>query len=81
MCSKNPVGMAACILVIVGALNWGFVGLGKLLDNSDWNLVTMLVGRWTIVEAVVYILVGLAGIYKLVMCSKKCCGTGDSCKC
>ena len=79
MCQKSALGMAACILVTVGALNWGFVGLGWLVGNADWNIVHKLLGSWMQVEAIVYVLVGLAGVYKLVMCSKGC-GSG-SCGC
>lgn len=96
MSKKNPVGMLAVLLVLVGALNWGLVGLGRLVGGgADWNLVHMLVGQWMQVEAVVYVLVGLAALYKIVMCSTgKCsdcdcpcdgsrsCGCGDAkCSC
>jgi uncharacterized membrane protein YuzA (DUF378 family) len=64
--------MVVYALVIIGALNWGLVGLGWLISSSDWNIVHMLVGQWMQVEAVIYVLVGLAGVYKLVMCSKGC---------
>lgn len=79
MCQKNPLGMVACLLVVVGALNWGLVGLGWLAGGANWNVVNMLVGQWMQVEAVVYVLVGLAGIYKLVVCAKGC--KGGSCSC
>lgn len=63
----------ACVLVTIGALNWGLVGVGTLVGGgADWNLVTKLLGTWPQVEAVVYVLVGLSGVYKLVMCSKSC---------
>ncbi len=80
MCSKKcSLGMVACLLVVVGALNWGLVGFGMLMGKgSEWNLVHMLLGQWMTVEAVVYALVGLAGVYKLIM-SCKCCSGG--CKC
>jgi uncharacterized membrane protein YuzA (DUF378 family) len=55
MCQKNPLGMVACLLVVVGALNWGLVGLGSLVSGADWNVVHMLVGQWMQVEAVVYV--------------------------
>ena len=61
-----------CILVVVGALNWGLVGLGWLMGGADWNVVHMILGKWMTVEAVVYVLVGLAGVYKLVMCAQGC---------
>jgi uncharacterized membrane protein YuzA (DUF378 family) len=75
MCQKNILGTVACALVTVGALNWGLVGLGWLAGGADWNVVHMLLGSWMKLEAVVYVLVGLAGVYKLVMCSKGCAGS------
>ncbi len=53
----------AFILVIVGGLNWLLVGL------FDLNVVTYL---GTLVERIVYILVGLSAIY-LVITHKKSC--------
>lgn len=55
--------MVATILVVVGALNWGLVGLGGLLGYPDWNLVNMLLGSWPMVESLVYVLVGAAGLW------------------
>lgn len=72
MCQKSVLGTIACILVTVGALNWGLVGLGWLSGGADWNVVHMLLGSWMQVEAVVYVLVGLSGVYKLVACGKGC---------
>ena len=73
-----PVTMVACILVLVGALNWGLVGLGGFLA-MDLNVVKMLLGTWPQVEWAVYVLVGLAAVFKVVKCcSKKCC-SGGSC--
>ncbi len=79
MCQKSLLGTLVCVLVVVGALNWGLVGLGWLVNGSDWNVVHMLLGSWMQVEAVVYVLVGLAGVYKLVMCSKSCSSNGSCC--
>jgi uncharacterized protein len=56
----------AFILVIVGAINWGLVGAG------EWNVVNMLLGKWAIVERIVYILVGLSGILLAVSHRKDC---------
>ena len=52
--------MLSFLLVVVGALNWGLVGL------FDFNLVTTLVGAWPMVERLVYILVGLSAVYVLL---------------
>jgi uncharacterized membrane protein YuzA (DUF378 family) len=67
-------GKLACLLVTIGALNWGLIGLGKFL-GGDWNVVYMLLGAWPQVEWIVYILVGLAGVCKVMTCiTGKCCG-------
>ncbi|MCA9371147.1 MAG: DUF378 domain-containing protein, partial [Candidatus Peregrinibacteria bacterium] len=52
-------------LVIIGALNWGLVGLGSFL-GQDLNVVHMLLNSMPVVENVVYVLVGLAAVMKLV---------------
>lgn len=44
------------ILVIVGALNWGLIGL------FNWNLVMAILGAGMVAK-VVYILVGLSAVY------------------
>jgi uncharacterized membrane protein YuzA (DUF378 family) len=68
------VGCIAKILLIVGGLNWGLVGAGMLAGKgSAWNLVSMLVGTWPMVEAIVYALVGVAALLALFSWSK-CCG-------
>jgi uncharacterized protein len=62
----------AFILVVVGAINWGLIGI-----NSDWNVVGLLLGKWVIVERLAYILVGLSGIL-LVATHKKDCKSCES---
>ena len=62
MKSLQPI---AAILLIVGALNWGLVGLGSFM-SSNWNVVNLLLGSWPSVEWIVYILVGLAGVMALI---------------
>ena len=46
----------ALVLVVIGAVNWGLVGV------LDLNLVNVVFGSMALVEKVVYILVGLAGL-------------------
>ncbi len=62
------------LLVIIGAINWGLVGAFKL------NVVVLLLGNIPKAVSIIYILVGLAGLVKLVSCFKPCpcCKTGDS---
>ena len=66
-------GLIGKILVIVGAINWGLVGLGWLFGGSDWNVVHMLFGSWMTVEAIIYVLVGAAGVMQLFHCKCKTC--------
>jgi uncharacterized membrane protein YuzA (DUF378 family) len=55
---------ATLTLVVIGAVNWGLVGLGSLVD-ANWNVVNLLLGSIPTAEALVYVLVGLAGLYEL----------------
>ena len=69
------------VLLVVGGLNWGLVGLGMLLGKMDsWNIVAMVLGSMPMLEAVVYVLVGIAAIVKLVGCKcSQCRATCASC--
>ncbi len=53
------------VLVIVGAVNWGLVGA------LNFNLVSTLFGSVAWLEMLVYVLVGLSGLYMIYMVSKK----------
>lgn len=53
------VNYIALIIGIIGALNWGLIGL------FDANLVTMLFGVDTMLTRIVYCLVGISGLYML----------------
>lgn len=61
--------MVAKLLVLIGAVNWGLVGIGMLIE-TNLNLVELLLGTWPVVEAVVYILVGLSAVYLAIMGKK-----------
>jgi uncharacterized protein len=52
-------------LLVVGALNWGLVGLGNLLNLGNLNLVNLVLGSVPVLESLVYVLVGLAGLMSL----------------
>ncbi len=70
MFSKSPLALVAWVLVLIGALNWGLIGVSYFM-SQNWNVVTILLGSWPQVEAVVYILVGLSALYSLVTCKSK----------
>jgi len=54
----------ALALVVIGAVNWGLVGLGMFLE-TDLNLVNLLFGASPVLEAAIYLIVGLAGLYTI----------------
>ncbi len=56
--------IVAVILTIIGALNWGLVGLLK------FDLVAYLFGELSNFSRVVYSLVGLSGLYLLISIKK-----------
>lgn len=51
--------LAAAILVLIGAFNWGFVGLFDL-DVIGLFVENKIAGR------LIYALIGIAGIYRVV---------------
>jgi uncharacterized protein len=56
----------AFILVVIGAINWGLVGIG------DWNVVNMVLGGIGWLESLVYILVGVSGLVLIFTHRKDC---------
>ena len=66
------LGWIAMILTIVGAVNWGLVGIGSLVE-TNLNLVNLIFGSIPTLESIVYILVGLSGLLVLwAHATKKC---------
>ncbi len=48
-------------IAIIGAINWGLIGLFR------FDLVATLFGRMSWISRIVYILVGIAGLYLISM--------------
>ena len=57
----KKLDLVVAALLIVGGLNWGLVGL------FDFNLVAVIFGEMSALSRVIYILVGLAAVYDVVM--------------
>ncbi|MBQ3436091.1 MAG: DUF378 domain-containing protein [Bacilli bacterium] len=55
----NTLQRIALILTIVGALNWGLVGI------FDFNLVTFAFGEGSVLTRIVYILIAFCGIVNI----------------
>lgn len=51
----------ALTLVIIGAINWGLIGIFRL------DLVNLLFGNMSWISRIIYTLVGLSGLYLLSM--------------
>ena len=71
------------VLLFVGGLNWGLVGVGMLM-GKNLNLVNNILSSMPTLEAVVYILVGVAAVSKLFCCKcskcKAACGSCSTCQ-
>jgi len=53
----KTLNLIALTLTIIGAINWGLIGL------FNFNLVSFLFGDMTLLSRIIYSLVGLAGLY------------------
>jgi len=62
--AKSVIDWIALVLVIVGAVNWGLVGLGI------GDLVDMIFGSISWLATTVYVLVGIAGLYLIYYAMK-----------
>ena len=57
----NIVQKTALVLTVVGALNWGLIGL------FNFDLVAAIFGSMTIVTRTIYTLVGIAGLINIML--------------
>ena len=51
------IDKTALVLIIIGALNWGLIGL------FSFDLVATLFGNMSILSRIVYSLVGISGLW------------------
>ncbi len=67
------INTATLLLVIVGALNWGLMGLFQI------DLVaTLFGGPQAALSRIVYILVGLSGLYQIIPLLSAASGRADN---
>ena len=57
----KTVKLIAFVLVIIGALNWGLMGAFHI------DLVARLLGEMSLLSRIVYILVGISGVFLLTI--------------
>ena len=60
----NTLYKIALALVIIGAINWGMIGVFNV------NLVSLLFGEDSVLTNVVYVLVGICGFISCVLLLK-----------
>jgi len=73
----KAVRFIALLLVVIGALNWGFVGFFGV------DVVSRIFGMGAL-SNFIYMLIGLAGLYGIgFLCKSTCCGCkcGSNCNC
>lgn len=82
MCNEKGCCKGGCVVarliklfLIIGGINWGLVGIGMLM-GSDWNVVHMVFSAMPTLEAIIYVLVGLAAVMKIFGCRCKKCMSG-----
>jgi uncharacterized membrane protein YuzA (DUF378 family) len=61
--TTRNAGIAALVLAIIGALNWLLVGLFR------FNLISTIFGDMSALTRIIYVLVGLGGIYLIASAS------------
>jgi len=67
------IRIIAKLLVIIGALNWGLVGL------FHYDVIADMFGAMSMTATTIYVLIGLSGLFKLVCFCRRCCGGGGGC--
>lgn len=62
---NTALDATALTLSIIGAVNWGLIGLFK------FDLVAFLFGSMTLLSRIIYTIVGICGIYLISFYIKK----------
>ena len=52
------------VLVIIGAINWGLVGVFGL------DLVAFLFGSMSVLSRIIYAVIGICGLYAISFCGR-----------
>ena len=55
------VDKIALVLIIIGAINWGLIGI------FNFNLVDSIFGTMSIISRIIYALVGVSGLWGIKM--------------
>lgn len=58
---RNWLDIVALILIIIGVINWGLIGFFR------FDLIASLFGQLSAISRIIYAIVGIAGIYSLIL--------------
>ena len=58
---RNWLDITALILIIIGAINWGLIGF------FEFDLISYFFGTYSAISRIIFAIVGIAGIYSLVL--------------
>ena len=58
---RNWLDIVCLILIIIGAINWGLIGV------FNFDLVSVIFGNMSMITRIIFAVVGIAGIYSLVL--------------
>ena len=59
--NTNWLDYTLLTLVIIGAINWGLIGFFR------FDLIASLFGQLSAISRIIYAIVGIAGIYSLIL--------------
>ncbi len=57
--NMKVIDTIALVLVIIGAINWGLIGI------FNFNLVDAIFGTRSVISRIIYTLVGIAGLWSI----------------
>lgn len=57
MIIMKVIDTIALILIIIGAINWGLIGI------FNFNLVDTIFGTMSVISRIIYTLVGISGLW------------------
>jgi hypothetical protein len=58
---RNWLDVVCLILIIIGAINWGLIGFFNL------DIISAIFGTMSMITRIIFAVVGIAGIYSLVL--------------
>ena len=56
---SKALDYTALTIAVIGAVNWGLIGLFR------FDLVAMIFGQMSLISRIIYVLVGICGLYLL----------------